>query len=838
MNRKFTAIVILFFSFLFFSKNSYSQEEKREREYGAEEIKKEKDYSFLQDVEEFQRQYSKTGSSRYAPAEELKTGSAQASAFNDLSFFGPYNLSGRTRAILPDMTDPNLLFAGVTTGGLWKSTDAGLSWSPINDQTIGNNLTCIDQNPFNPDIIYYGTGEHKNRKIEDKGNGIYKSTDHGLTFSQIPGTDNTSFELINALKHSLVDPNTIYVGTTFNGLYRSNDGGTSWQTIFDNGEKITDIECFTDGKVMFTASYDGIYYSPTGDSGTFTKSTGTPVNNFSRIEMAYCDSFPLVMYALFADSVQSNNNGLEGAYKSTDGGVSWFSINNPDVGAYFPFGDFILAIAVKPDDPDFFVPAGAYAYYSTDGGQTYTHILYQRFDQHVLVFSKFNNNLLYNGTDQGINSFDLTQFPLDDVDLNYSFNTLQIWNGTYFPTGNNFLISTQDNVFCKNSNGDSVFVRIPSYGSDGKSLHVNQQAPDTSYISGDFGELFRSVNTLDPLPVYAHILNELDTNADGDVDDDVWHENMLEMNYLDGNQLYFPTRDHIWRTVNGGNNWTKISNSFAGGNDHPYSLGISNDIQPVIYSAGNNGFFIRIDDAYNAVAGQEVDLSASVPAPVAAGGKITCVAVHPLDDATLYVTVQDDDPISKVWEVTNANTASPIWTDISSNLDPANNIYWIEMDPDHPDSVLFIGTDYGLWSTADAGTTWVRETDVPLISVFQMRLRRSDRKLFIYTFGRGIWIGNLDSSTDVPEFDAGNNGINVIPNPTHGHFTLFAIAEENEHFTITMNDISGRKILQAEAHASKDKLRINLDISRFSNGLYFLNLHNNNTSRTIKIVKN
>src|ERR1041384_3253797 len=236
-----------------------------------------------------------------------------------------------------------------------------------------------------------------------------------------------------------------------------------------------------------------------------------------------------------------------------------------------------------------------------------------------------------------------------------------------------------------------------TYGIDGNYLHVKQEDSTVSYISRNDAVIFRSDDTQDSLPTYNLILNELDTDANEVVDDDTWHINPVEMNYLDGTQVYIPTRDRIWRTINSGDHWTPITNPFTAVNQKPFAIGISNAVQPVMYAGGIKGCFIRMDNAYTAVPGQEIDLSASVPNSIVSKGKITCLAVLPMDNTTMYATVSDDDSVSKVWKITNGNTANPVWTDISSNLDKSLDIYWIEFDPDHADSVLFVGTDYGFY---------------------------------------------------------------------------------------------------------------------------------------------
>ena len=813
-----------------------AQDAKKKREHAVADEPTGQHYSFLGEFSKSAHisiPHEKAGSGVVSFSEN----SSPATAFEEVKFFGPVNCGGRTRAILPDKTNPDLIFAGTNTGGLWKSTDGGSNWSPINDHTPGMNITCIDQNPFNPDEIYYGTGEHKVRKIQNKGNGIYKSSDHGLTFSVLPVTANDSFLLINSLKHSLVSDSTIYVATSFHGLYRTEDGGVSFQVVFKNGKRITDIECFPDGKIMFTAAFDGIYFSASGDSGTFSKITaGLPQFGFSRIEMAYCDSFPLVMYALFGDSLQDPTTDLDGAFKSVDGGMSWNEIANPDSVVNFFYADYILAIAVRPDNPNVFIAGGERACMSFNGGQSFIYLPFPRFDQHAYVFNKFDTDIFYAGNDQGLYRFDITQWPFVKNDLMYNYNTAQLWAGSYFPTGNHFFIGIQDNVFQVNAVDDSMFVRINGYGTDGKNTHVHQQNPVIGYACGDFAEVFRIDDMTDSLPVFTVILNEMDANSDGIHDDDVWHENVLEMNYLDGDQLYMPTRDFLWRSTNGGNNWSKVTNSFAGSATapHPYAIGLSNDVYPTAYLGGTAGFFYRIDDVYNATPGQETDLSASVPQQLIPGGKITCLTVHPQNNDIVYATVLDADSISHIWKITDALSATPVWTDISGNFNNSISTYWIEPDPDNADSILFVGTDYGLWFTTDAGNTWSRETQVPMITVFQMRLRKSDRKLFVYTFGRGIWIGTLPASgTGIQEYGA--TDLEVYPNPARD----FCHIRTNSKSGIKQYSLSDQhgKVLKVESVNELRTHPVSIDLRNLPSGVYILEVHTHDSLSRSKLVK-
>jgi hypothetical protein len=257
----------------------------------------------------------------------------------------------------------------------------------------------------------------------------------------------------------------------------------------------------------------------------------------------------------------------------------------------------------------------------------------------------------------------------------------------------------------------------------------------------------------------------------------------------------------------------------------------------MIYAGGIKAYFTRIDNAYTATPGQEVDLSASVPPELNYSNcKITCLAVLPLDNSTLYATIQYADTVSKIWKITNGTSNNPVWTDISGNFDNNLNTYWIEFDPDHPDSVLFVGTDYGLYSTVDAGTTWFRETDIPLITIWQMRLRRSDRKLFVFTFGRGVWLAQLAEGVGI-DSPVHGDGVNIFPNPSYGTIQVNVVKKDINLNAIDILDVRGRLIRKINYNGEDDLPSTVIDISKEPGGIYFMNIKTNKNTIVKKIIK-
>ncbi|MGR6087852.1 MAG: T9SS type A sorting domain-containing protein [Arcticibacter sp.] len=761
-----------------------------------------------------------------------KVSSASSPLYN-VRFLGPHNASSRTRAIVNDKSNPAVLFAGSTTGGLWKSVNQGQNWSAVDDFSTGMNITCLEQNPLNPDVLYYGTGEFKNRKIRDSGSGIYRSTDHGNTFTQLAATANPIFWFVYDISHSPLHDSTLYVATALNGVYRSNDSGQSFQSVFNNGKTVSDVKCMPNGEILLAVSYDGIYISASGDSGTFIKATGTPTSGFSRIETAYCDSFPNILYAVFSDSLQSMSSGLQGMYKSTDGGQSWSVITNPDNVGFFPYADYMLSIAVKPDNPNFVVVGGAQGCYTSNGGQSFIYLQYPNIDQHKYLFSANNPNVFYAGHDQGLTRFTISGSNMSHTDLIQGYHTVQVWGGGFFPYGDDVFIGSQDNKFKYNRGGSSSFQTLNNYGIDGKYCHIHPQQNQIAYALGDFGYVMRSDNFTGNTPTLNPKLNGLDADGDNMVDDETWYDCRLEMDYTNGDRLFLSTRDHIWKSDNRGDAWSRVTNSFAGGNSspHPYAMELVDNPSQTLYVGGTKGLLLRINNVFASAPGMETDLSNSTPQVLVPSGRIQDLKAHPTHVGELYAGIRDPNTSPRIWRITGADGLNPQWNDISGNLSSEIHVYSLELDPTHPDSVIFAGTEYGLWYTTDGGNSWSRDQNIPPVTIYDIRVRQTDRRLFVFTFGRGVWMADLDSVTSVFADGGLSNSIQVYPNPSEGVFHLNGPAFSGaEPYWVSVCDAFGREVFRLEQSTV-------LDLKNLSAGMYVVKTYFGKTQYINRIIK-
>lgn len=731
---------------------------------------------------------------------------------------GPSNVGGRTRALVIDIANRDHLLAGCVSGGLWRSTNRGQSWQPIDDYLPTLSITSLTQNPFLPNQFYYSTGEVRGNSAGIPGDGVFKSENSGQSFAQLPATLNDTFNNTWRIAHSLVDTHTLFVATLQRGLMRSTDGGSSFHQVFTAGSgEVSDVEVFKDSSVMVGVRANGIYWSPNGEPGTFVKrDSGLPSSLFRRIELAYCDSLPNFIYAALEDNFSEN---LEGMYRSTDGGISWTPTTNPIQTFNYSFPWYCLMLAVKPNDPNFVVTGGAQFGYTQNGGFTWELADYSHADYHIAVFDPWDKNDFYVGNDGGVYKYRTNSIAFTNQDLNNGYNVTQFYAGTFFPNGIGCFGGTQDNGTQATQSANPVFNHIN--GGDGAFTQINQQDPNVSYVSYQNGKIRRADNSQSAFPNYFGVTYELDNDNDGNIDDGAWFINPFEMNRNDGEQLYFPTRTRLWRTKVGALFWEPITKTLTG-EGRPYAVGISNNLYPTVYLGGSEGMFYRIDSAHWAKPGDEKNLSGSLPAALDAHF-IANITVHPQFDSVVYISFSGYSDEPRLYKVANAKSDTPQWIPINGNLPIGLPVNWVEVSP-LSDSVMVAATDLGLYSTVDGGVNWVLEPGIPKVSIHNIRLRYSDGKLFVFSHGRGIWTANLPGNFNTGIKSAlPESAFEVYPNPTQD-FLNIKLGESFKDMVLTVElfGVDGRMMLVSDFSGSK-----RLDLGGLPKGIYFVRLSEN-----------
>lgn len=441
--------------------------------------------------------------------------------------------SGRVTALAVDLTDSSIIYLGAAEGGVWKSTDGGANWAPKSDfeESVAIGSLAIDPSSCTPGpckIIYAGTGEANLSGDEYAGAGVLKSTDAGETWTLLgSGTFAPIGGHIGAIAVSPSNAQIIlaatlaFSGVTNSGLYRSTDGGNTWaaapvsgvssgfmtDVLFDpaNGNvayaAIHNHYSFHTGGPVFKSTDAGATWSQADAAGTSTLPTGIGVG---RVAIAIAPSDSSILFALIDDEgAGPNPGGLLGIFRSTDTGVNWTQVTNPDTPSQFCGGQcwYDLDLRVSPADPATLFAGGFFAYRSTDSGNTWHDAsggsgTYLHSDSHALAFSNpaAGPLKLYFGNDGGVWRSDNPTAAIGSyslTNLNATLAITQFYPGlSVHPSNENFGFGgTQDNGSLSYSGG-LPWTQVG--GGDGGWTIIDQQMPSVVYISCQYFCLSRS----------------------------------------------------------------------------------------------------------------------------------------------------------------------------------------------------------------------------------------------------------------------------------------------------------------------------------------------------------
>lgn len=436
---------------------------------------------------------------------------------------GPDNVGGRTRAILIDKDNDNLVFAGGVAGGLWRSETGGTSWVKVTTDGAFDNLAVVSICQTVNGDIFFGTGEAAFTSGSDgdhdfttngmRGQGIWKSTDGGLTFSRLTSTWGTTEteEVFFEVSRLAADPSNgsrLYAATR-KGLRLSTNGGATWTNPISaayGNNRAKDVKVASDGTVAVNIG-NRIYLSPNGNLDTFLNISPS---SSSRMEIAFAPSDPNYIYV----QAVASDGSLENVYKSVDKGENWSIVGAGGSGFFNPLGNqggYDNTIAVFPNDKNKVILGGQYSlwigtlsgssygwepitmWYLDELNQNYVHA-----DQHTLVFHPnyktasniTGNEILYIGSDGGVSKS--TDGAESFQVMNKKYNVTQFFTVACGPTGW-VMGGTQDNGtqlvnFQGNTSQNSVEIR----GGDGGFCEFSVLNPKVLFATTYYGSLGRS----------------------------------------------------------------------------------------------------------------------------------------------------------------------------------------------------------------------------------------------------------------------------------------------------------------------------------------------------------
>jgi Secretion system C-terminal sorting domain len=655
---------------------------------------------------------------------------------------------GRIRTILVDSLDPThkTVWVGSVGGGMWKTTDITTSpanWTIVNDFLSNLAIADMCQDPTNGNIMYAATGESYFNADAISGVGVFKSTDHGVTWTLLAST--TTFTSCTRI---LCDfQGNIYLGTRDNGLLRSTNGGTSWTTITPTGlgtSRICDLELSSTAGPARLHVVSGIFSSQgyrftdnpsTVASGTWTTPTTTFVTAVTqRAEITVRGN---VLYALPAN----NSYQVPAIYKSTDGGDNWFiTTTQPTSGWASAQGWYALTASINPANVNECIIGGLDLFRTTDGGITWNKISswvgstvnYVHADQHDIAWYDAGTKLIF-ACDGGIHYS--TNGGTNMTDRNIGLRIKQFYSVAMHPTTTNYFIAGAQDNGTHQLTQPGLGASTEITGGDGAYVDIDQDQPQYqfgAYVynqyrrSTDGGTTWTGVNFSGSV---GQFINPFDYDDVG---------NRLYACYAGGQYLR-------WNNPQTGNTTSIITiPSFSGA--QVGSVQTSPYTANRVYFGTITGRIVQVDNADQATPTDINITGASMPA----SSYVNCVNVGSNDQN--LVACFSNFGVMNVWVSTNGGTS---WTGIDGNL-PNMPVNWAIFHPDD-NTKMFLGTEAGVWETDlinGASTVWAPNTSFPNTRVTMLKYRPSDRTVAASTHGRGVWSALIPSACQPPTLTA------------------------------------------------------------------------------------
>ncbi len=746
---------------------------------------------------------------------------------------GPENISGRINAIASPSIGSDTIYVGATNGGVFKTIDGGKNWSPTFDYHAYMSIGAIAVDGPN---VYVGTGDRNMASGAHLGNGVHCSSDHGNTWKNIGPLKAgvvTDICLHPTNKKEIVigSLGTPYAKTKDRGIFRTTDGGNSWQnTLFisDTSGVCNLIRDPNNSEILFCASYNRFrpdtrsYFS--GPDAKIFKSTdggitwnqltnGLPTGTFSRTGIAIAKTNSDILYCVFLDE----KSNLYEIYKTTDAGNSWTGLNagnNSSVSnAYNGYGWYFGTIFINPFDENHVVLPGFFGYHSEDGGITWSLMTDQysmHVDNHAIQFLDKNSLIiatdggLYKTTNRGDSWSDIEDLPITQFyDITAASHMM---NGLYAG-------GTQDNgVITGNQNGLLSWSGIS--GEDGFEFTPTNSGYDITESQRANIILIHDNGNWEPLqfdqgetrPWFTPY--EFDTEKEQIVvgtDRIIVFENPPNGRKILSKNL---TRVGTEGKTSRGRDISEIE--LDPSNQDHLLVGTSDGLVWKGSVSAGMGNWVQINDDW----GQN---------------QITSVNHSVIDKNTYFVALTGyENPFmgSSIYKTTDGGES---WNSISGNI-PAIGVNDLLIPENGQDQIIFAATDGGVFLTQDGGTTWgMVGTNIPSITVSEVDLDLVNEKLIAGTYGRSMW------SYDVTflELDQVQVGIKdhsanfyVYPNPAN---TKLHVGQIESFSNLQIFNANGQ---QVETIATKPG-QTTIDLSKWKKGMYTIK----NETHCIKLLK-
>jgi photosystem II stability/assembly factor-like uncharacterized protein len=779
---------------------------------------------------------------------------------------GPFNLAGRMLGLAVDPDNPNRVWAGSATGGLWKLTITSegaydYHWERIEtgEPVLGVRSIAID--PGNSNIIYIGTGEahfHRNfqvrllRTMYTYGIGILKSVDGGETWTK---TLDWSYHQSRGVQCIEINPHNtsiVYAGTT-EGTYRTINGGKQWVKVHPVLMAMDIVINPQHPDTLFVSCGNagsegtGIYRSFDGGDSWEKLTNGLPSSWSGKVLMDIYRENPAI---LFADV--SNLTDYIGLYKSEDHGEHWALVTQEHMGN--AMGMYAHYVRVNPEDSSKLFKTEIHYGYSDDGGNTWEITDYiddeyawlvdttcMHVDHHVFANDPTDPNTFYTGNDGGI--YRTKDGGRTFQDLNRGLVTTQFYPG--------FTSSQTDTALALGGvqdNGTSLFNGSPEWnnwilGGDGSETAIHPENDDVLYVSFYKLSIFRSMNRgedlqfIGPVDFWSGWYGNQNSRAPRA--DEV--AKMAPFILLENNIMYAAT-NYVYLSIDAGETWIPCNDDREVTSEPIMSISASRIDPQVVYVASRPNLLTGIPP--------HVMVSKN-------GGSTWTDITGSLPDRDIIVQVAPHSPYI-VYAVVGGFGTSHLFRSYDAGLSrndigqglpdvPTNAV---AIDPEYPQNI-YVGNDLGVWVSTDNGLTWKPlRTGMPTASiVLDFSILENTRKIRAVTHGNGIYektlvppeAGYVDSLPELPsnQLIAARN----YPNPFRDETTIVFELTEPSNVEIDIYDSNGRLVRSFPStycHTGKNQIIWDARISEGAScppGIYFVKISAEQNSLPLIVVR-